>query len=999
MTYTAATVQEFLQSIPPFDRLPESTLTKVSRSVQLLRYRMGQAIVIREKMPAHVALLYEGRARLISYDPRTNVPETLKILRPGEMIGTTSLVRGVPCEAAIASTETICLTLESADFLDLLEREGVFREAFEDRCGLVEAYALLGMELARRADSGTNLKDLVAQALEDVVVCLLPPGQTPLKQLERDRLWLVSSGIITDIPLGSVVDLNGTATNVQVEGNRKARLVGFPKSLLASLAASSTVMPEPVNGSTDGAVAVVPTTLDIPYAPEQIPDFVDETRHRRSNRPRYPHVPGKGGINSPLACFQMLAQHLGMPFRRDVIQRVIGEQLRRTGSLSLNFGGALAEMMGLKAQLVELPAHTISRVQPPALINWQGGFAVLYEANQQELVLGVPEVGILRRKPKDFIKTWGESGQVLLLQRTAETPQQKFGLGWFFPHLVRYRGVLALVLLTSFFVQLFGLANPLVIQIIIDKVIIKNSPDTLNVLGVLLLGLGLFEVVLSGLRTYLFVDTTNRIDMALGSEIIGHLLKLPLGYFGRRPVGELSSRISELENIRQFLTGTALTVVLDAVFSVLYVVVLVVYSPLLTAVTMATVPLFIALTMVVAPIVRRQLRARAERHADTQSHLVEVMTGIQTVKAQNIELRARWQWQERYSRYISTSFKTVLTSTAAGSVSNFLNKLSQLLVLWVGAALVLNQQLTLGQLIAFRIISGYVTQPLLRLAQLWQNFQETGLSLERLSDIVDTPQESDQTDRSNIPMPPVQGTVRFENLSFRYASSGPMQLTNINLEVPAGTFVGVVGPSGSGKSTLTKLIPRLYAPDAGRVVIDGYDVGKVELYSLRRQIGIVPQETLLFDGSLQENIALTVPDASAEEIITAAKIAYAHEFIMSLPNGYNTRVGERGAALSGGQRQRIAIARTLLQNPQILILDEATSALDYQSERIVCHNLVDQFRGRTVFFITHRLGTIRGSDVILMMDQGTIAEIGTHDELMALRGLYYCLYQQQESQL
>ena len=328
-----------------------------------------------------------------------------------------------------------------------------------------------------------------------------------------------------------------------------------------------------------------------------------------------------------------------------------------------------------------------------------------------------------------------------------------------------------------------------------------------------------------------------------------------------------------------------------------------------------------------------------------------------------------------------------------------MNKLSALLVLWVGAYLVLEGELTLGQLIAFRIISGYVTGPLLRLAQIWQNFQETALSLERLSDIIDTPQESTEEDRNNIPMPVIQGRVQYENISFRFGPTGPMQLLNINLDFPAGQFIGVVGQSGSGKSTLMKLLPRLYDPQAGRILIDQYDISKVELYSLRRQIGIVPQDSLLFEGTVQENIALTNPDASTDAIIHAAKVAGAHDFIMELSSGYNTQVGERGSALSGGQRQRIAIARTVLQNPRLLIMDEATSALDYDTERQVCGNLAEAFKGRTVFFITHRLSTIRNADIILMMDKGAVVEQGTHEELMALQGRYYCLYQQQDAQL
>jgi ABC-type bacteriocin/lantibiotic exporter with double-glycine peptidase domain len=321
------------------------------------------------------------------------------------------------------------------------------------------------------------------------------------------------------------------------------------------------------------------------------------------------------------------------------------------------------------------------------------------------------------------------------------------------------------------------------------------------------------------------------------------------------------------------------------------------------------------------------------------------------------------------------------------------------LVLWVGSYMVLDGKLTLGQLIAFRIISGYVTSPLLRLTQLWQNFQETALSLERIADILDTPMESNEIDRGNIPMPTIQGNVKFDNVSFRFAPTGALNLDSVSLEFEAGKFIGIVGQSGSGKSTLMKLLPRLYPLESGRILVDDYDIAKVELYSLRQQIGIVPQDTLLFEGSVQENIALNYPDATTDQIIQAAKIAHAHDFIMELPNGYNSPVGERGSGLSGGQRQRVAIARTILQNPRLLILDEATSALDYESENRVCSNIAQAFAGKTVFFITHRLTTIRNADVILMMDRGIVAELGTHAELMALQGRYYCLYQQQESQL
>jgi ATP-binding cassette subfamily B protein len=739
-------------------------------------------------------------------------------------------------------------------------------------------------------------------------------------------------------------------------------------------------------------------TATIPYAPPKPPEPEPDPN---APPPKFPFVRGRGPINAPVACFEMLAKYFAIPFRRDPVKRVLENQIRTQGTLSLQSCGSVGAMIGLNGQMVSVPANLITRLKAPAMVRWQDSFAVLFAISPKQLTIAIPEKGIVRKKPEEFTEIWGAEGQVLLLQRGSTDTQENFNFWWFLPELLKYKGILVQVFIASFFVQLFGLANPLLTQVIIDKVIGQNSLDTLDVLGVLMVGVAFFEAALTGLRTYLFVDTTNRLDLSLGSQVIDHLLRLPLRYFDQRRVGELAGRVGELERIRQFLTGTALTVVLDAIFSVIYIAVMLSYSLLMTAVALATVPLFTLLIAIVSPIVQRLLRRRAERYADTQSYLVEVLGGIQTVKAQNIELKSRWNWYDRYARYISAGFKTVQTSTTASSISNFLNKLSGLFLLWVGAHLVLSNppQMTLGQLIAFRIIASNVTGSLLRFVQVWQTFQETAMSVERLRDILEAKPEADESDRLNIPLPDIQGRVKFEDISFSFPGSQSLQLLNVNLEFEAGSFVGIVGLSGSGKSTLMKLLQRLYEPKGGRILIDGYDINKVELYSVRRQIGVVLQDTLLFNGTVRDNIALTNPDATDEQIVEAAKVAVAHDFIMDLANGYNTVVGEKGSALSGGQRQRIAIARTVLQNPRLLILDEATSALDYNSESQVSRNLAEAFAGRTVFFITHRLTTVKNADAIVMMDRGSVVEEGSHDELMALKGRYYALYQQQESQL
>lgn len=1002
MTNNQNPFQEFIAKLTGFDQLPPEVITQLASRIQPWRFRIGQKIIGKETIPERVGIVYEGTVRLLSYDPRTKAPTTIKLLEPGELIGEIGVLRMAACETAIASTEVICVTIPAIEYSRLIYNYPEFARIRQNQPHTAEVFEVVGFQLEKLALAGANLKEITDKAVTHAAVHYLPSGKTNVNQLDSERIWFVSGGgSVTNFPLGSRLEFSDEQELLEVKGSSKARLIGLLPSDLVFLD-SNQLQPT----VSDNKVKI--EELDIPYAPEEensVPEQSNSSNNSEQKRQKYPFVRGKGEVNGSVACFQMLCQHLKVPFRREVVRRIVNEQFRRQGTMSFPVCAYLSELIGFKTQLVEIPTDRITRIPTPALISFADSYAVVYETSENRIVLGVPSQGIKNYRPNQLISQLSANSEgnlpqlpVLLLSPTKETPQQRFGVSWFLPYLTRYRRVLIEVFVASFFVQLAALANPLVIQLIIDKVIVQNSISTLNILGVLLLVVGFFEAVLSTLRTYLFVDTTNRIDMGLGSEIIDHLLRLPLRYFEKRPVGELSTRINELENIRQFMTGTALTVGLDAVFSVVYIVVMLFYSWQLTVVGLGTIPIFILLTVIASPVISKQLRGKAERNAETQSYLVEVMSGIQTVKAQNIELRSRYSWQEKYARYVAAGFKTVITSTLAGSASNFLNKLSSLLVLWVGAYLVLQQELTLGELIAFRIISGYVTSPVLRLAQLWQSFQETALSLERLSDIVDTPQEAEK-DKFNIPLPAIDGQVKYENVSFRFASSGPLQVCNVNLEIPSGQFVGIVGQSGSGKSTIMKLLLRLYEPESGRILVDGYDISKVELYSLRRQIGVVPQETLLFDGSVQDNIALTNPDATTEEIIEAAKVGAAHDFIMSLPNGYNTRVGERGAGLSGGQKQRIAIARSVLQRPKLLVLDEATSALDYPTERQVCINLAKAFKGSTVFFITHRLNTVSHADTILVMDAGRLIEQGSHQELMAKKGHYFYLYNQQEVSL
>jgi subfamily B ATP-binding cassette protein HlyB/CyaB len=707
-------------------------------------------------------------------------------------------------------------------------------------------------------------------------------------------------------------------------------------------------------------------------------------------------------MDSGLSSLLMIAALHGIAADDAKLKHELGDE-----SFSIEKILLAAKSLGMKAQLVKQPPERLDRAPLPAIARDNDGrFFILAKYDQgnngTSEATAVAGSRVLIQRPgepaailalNEFMACW--SGELIFLTSKANYAgdMARFDFSWFIPAVVKYRKLLGEILLISFVLQLIGLATPMFFQVVMDKVLVNHAMKTLNVIAIGLIMATLFEATLTGIRTYVFANTSSKIDVELGARLFRHLLNLPIAYFQARRVGDSVARIRELENIRSFLTGNAITLVLDLMFSFVFLAVMLWYSAWLTLIVAVSIPCYIALSLIFTPMIRSRLNEKFNRGAENQSFLVETISGIDTVKAMAVEPRWVHKWEQQLASYVASGLSVTNAGMLASGGVTLVSKLVTASIMWVGASLVVDGKMTVGELVAFNMLSGQVSSPILRLAQLWNDFQQVGISMSRLGDILNARTE---VIGQKTRIPRVAGAVEFDQVSFRYRPDSPDVIRSISLKITPGEVIGIVGRSGSGKSTLTKLVQRLYVPDRGRVLVDGQDIAIIDTTSLRHQIGMVLQENMLFNRSIRDNIALSNPALPIEAIIESAKLAGAHEFICELPEGYDSMVGEHGTGLSGGQRQRIAIARALITNPRILIFDEATSALDYESEKIIQDNMRQICTGRTVLIIAHRLSAVRDADRIIVMERGQIAEQGSHGELLRNpTGIYNHLYQLQ----
>ncbi|QPN59089.1 peptidase domain-containing ABC transporter [Synechococcus sp. CBW1002] len=957
--------------------IDSSLLQRLQEDHQAFHYPTGRFLLRCDQLAPHVLLLRHGQVRLLAHDPLEG-SFTLERLGPGALLGWASLLRAEPCETVIAMEPCQVVAIPAARFLDLHRNSPDLQQLCHQPASAELAEALLRWW---HNDHPHHLPNTPAQLLR------LLPTATPAsvrlataqelddpQQRGPERLW-IWSGHPEQRRLLSL-DRSWAALDQlppQPAEPAAREVTGFDPLLVESLP-EAPAPGEPIDPATLG--------LPVPPAPPPLGPL--------------PRV--KGRPATALACLRRLGQLQRFPVPLDSLRLALEDCEQRLGGVTLQHIGQLVESIGLEARPLACPPSHFHRLEAPAVLEREGHFALLEAAGPKGWSLTDPSEGLLTLSLPELRRLWPEGVELMLVRQptgaVVDARASRFDLAWFAEALRPYRGRLAVVLLTGFTQKLLELIFPLATLQIVDLVVGSGNSSLLApialVLGVTAVVLG----VLGVLRELLLADLADRIDTNLGSQVVGHLFRLPLRFFDRRTVGDLASRLHDLQQVRQFLTDTAIGSVIDVVFIPILLAILFLLQPVLAWVVLAQVPLLILLNQLGGRLSERQLTRRNTAWSRSMGWLVEVLSAIRTVKSQNFASEARWEWLQRQRTYAAADYRLSRNRSLVKESSSTVLNIGKMTVFLVAAVLALRGEASVGAIFAVYLLSSGVTGPLVNLSRLWDQYRDARAAMAAVADVIGQPPEEAEG-LQEMPLPQIQGTIRFRKVSFGYNLDNRRQLDRLDLAIEAGSFVGLVGLSGSGKSTVVQLIDALYRPSEGRIFIDDIDIAQVQLASLRRQIGFVPQDSILFDGTVLDNLRLNQPDAPLEAVVAAAQVACAHEFISDLPGGYLSRVGERGGGLSGGQKQRIAIARMVLQNPSLVILDEATSALDADTEKRVVQQLRRHFRGRTLLFVTHRLGNLRQADRILVMESGRVVEDGSWSELVAALGSFAALAKQQ----
>lgn len=1008
----------FLRQVPAFALLEDAELEQLGDGLQAVHFGIGQVICRAGDPGDAFFLVYSGRARVITGS--TDGEITVGTLSRGDHFGERALLTGDARAFTVrAADDLVLLRLSQDEFQRVIARRPELRQYFERYVA-----DLATRNFVRLCSTFRPLRPAEIQAvLDQLEPQEFTAGATVFHQGDPgDRFYLIRSGRARVLQDGREIArrqegeffgeralLTGERRTATIVAETPLSTLTFSSANLAQLLQQFPRLRESIETIALSRQQPLPPSDREPALREPAPppdraweappwEALRHPERALARHRRRPLVLQISENDCGAACLAMIGRFFGREYRLQTLREL--SEVGREGA-SLRGLADAAEKLGFRARPIRAEFQHLAQTSLPVIAHWAGNhFVVVYEIRRRTVLVADPALGLRRLPEAEFRRGW--TGMALVVEPGDQLSPSEAApglLGRFLPLVRPYWPVLLEVLACSLVLQVLGLATPLFTQVIVDRVLVYRDVSLLNLMLAGMVLVVLFQLVTAALRQYLLVYTTRRIDVSVAVQFLGHVLRLPTRYFENNRVGDIVTRFGETENVRRLLTSTATTVLLDALTIVVYVAVLFVYNPSLTLIVLWTFPAFALLSLAMTSPLRANFRAAFEAHAAVQSHLVELISGVQSVKSARAERPVRWKWEELLLKYLRLQFQGMNYRLVLDSLGTILHVSITTALLWYGARLVMSGQLTVGQLMAFFALTGSLLAAILRMVSVWDELQDVRISLERLSDVFDSDPEEPSAPAPRPSLPRVSGHLRFEKVTFRYSDQARSNaVENIDLEILPGQMVALIGRSGSGKSTLVGLTLRLYEPTSGRITVDGHDISKVALASWRSQVAAVLQESFLFSGTLRDNIALGHPEASFDDVRRAAVLAGADDFISELPLGYNTLVGERGSSLSGGQRQRVAIARALLADPRILILDEATSALDTESERAIQRNLDTVLRDRTTLVIAHRLSTVRHADLIVLLDRGVIVERGTHEELMARQGLYFYLCSQQLEQ-
>lgn len=1000
-----------LSQIPLFFALSTDESAELSACFDAIEIRMGKALYTAGEEAPSLFIIVKGTARMVGLDADGR-EVTLGLWQPGQHLGEDALLSPVACSYTVRAAENLWAWRLTRDaFWRFLEG----RRELKD---LVDRY-LRHASVRNFLRQLTSLKPLPAAAVGSLLRLLAPESFKQGDIIFRagqadDKFYLVGKGrILVTRPEGS----EHKTLDVVREGGYFGRsaLVEAPHSSTAA-ALEETVLFSLSSESLDKALALSPELKEDlhrllarfgpaeaeaarpvrgPAEPPFRPLPVRSSLTFRKRPGKFSWVRQHDETDCGAACLAMVSKHHGVETTLGRMRDLVNVTREGTTMLAIAEG---AQRLGYATQGMLATRDYLRSFPLPAIAHWGGfHFVVVYQAEADKIHVADPALGLRSLTLEEFDKGW--TGRILLLTPTerifGEEPPQRPLARWL-PLLGPYKALLAEVFLCSLVINLLGLSTPIFTQTLVDRVLVHHHVPMLNLLLAGMVLVAVFQILTSALRQYLLLHIGLRIDQALISRFFQHVLSLPIRFFERRRVGDVTSRIAENEKIRALMTRLLPSLALDVLMTVVYLAVMFFYNVRLTLAAVALLPLFALLTFLYASVMRRVSQEIFSKRTESESFGIESVAGIHTVKSMAIETPTLWKWNSLFGRTMRSSYRGGLVELTSESAGGLLSALSATVLLWYGAHQVIQGDLTVGQLMAFNMLVGAILAPVIRLIDSWGEAQAVFVAVDRLNDVFDSEPEESPRRHSLLPAPALKGRIQLEGVSFRYHPSDKKGvLKNVTLDIPAGATAALVGRSGAGKTTLAKLVLRLYLPTSGKVLIDGHDIAALSPAGLRRQMGVVPQETFLFSGTIRENIALGEPDAAFERVVEAASLAGAHDFVAEFPLGYDTPVGERGMSLSGGQRQRIAIARALLRDPRVLVFDEATSSLDSESEKAVQRNIAGILKGRTTLLIAHRLSTVKDADLIFVLDQGWLAESGSHRELMEKRGAYYHMVSRQ----